>query len=106
MNILSHKIDFTKLAEATLTNELFDQGRYIFDQMVAIARAASHKDVADLDDAEKFAIAAIAGAPVKTVTGLDDQRLVILKMRTAVPVGIAKIDGKFHVAIAPKPITR
>lgn len=106
MKSLSHEIDFTRLVEAMITDALFDLGRYVFDKMVAIARSASSKEVEDLDNAEKLAIAAIAGAPVEIVTSREDHRLVVLKMRTAVPVGIAKIDGKFHVAIAPKPFTR
>ncbi len=62
-----------------------------------VLAACKDKEVADLTETEKFAIAFIAGVPLaarKFDMRLPSNRLTF----TTVPCAIVKIDGKFHVA--------
>lgn len=59
--------------------------------------ACKDKEVSDLTETEKFAIAFIAGVPLaaqKFDVRFPSNRLTF----TTVPCAIAKIDGKFHIA--------
>lgn len=70
---------------------------YIFLWAKNIALLALDKEVAELTEEEKFAIALIAGVPLARNENAMDGNAFTMKMKT-VPCSIVKIDGKFHVA--------
>jgi len=63
----------------------------------ATVLACKDKEVADLNEEEKFAIAFLAGVPLAPQYFTGDDCSCNMTF-TTVPCAIAKIDGKFHVA--------
>ena len=61
--------------------------------MIETVRGCLHKELADLTDLEKLALAFMAGVPCHSSEGssFDKIRLV------SEPFSICKVDGKFHI---------
>ncbi len=64
------------------------------DRQVEIAVAATHKEPADLTEAETFAFCFLAGAQIETTLSTDPGKF---GFRLKNPCGVRKIDGKFQV---------
>lgn len=65
-----------------------------------VVMACKEKEVADLTETEKFAIAFLAGVPL-AAQNMDARCPTNRLTFTTIPCAIAKIDGKFHVACDP-----
>ena len=68
------------------------------DGLLTHTKAAEFKDVDELTEDERLAIAVIAG--VETVSALNSRGN--MEMRTRWPVGIEKVNGKFNVHEHPR----
>jgi hypothetical protein len=76
-----------------------DAIRKYYERLLATAQAAATKDVADLTNDDKVALAAVAGAEIETVQDPNDPFRCTLK--TVNPVGFARLtpDGPITVYV-------
>lgn len=72
---------------------LLDIAPDVMDQLITIAKGAEHKEVDELDETERTAIAVLAGADIRTRTTRNGT----LEIRTKHKVGITKENGVFNV---------
>lgn len=68
------------------------------DGLISLAKSAEFKDVDELTEDERLAIAMIAG--VDTLSAINENGN--MEIRTRWAIGIEKVNGKFNVFEAPR----
>jgi len=81
-----------------MADPLLDLPFVALDIMISDAKSAQFKEVEELTDNERIAIAVFSGAEMLSAFNESGN----LELRTRWPIGIQKINGKFEVSEAPR----
>ncbi len=81
-----------------MSDLLLDLPMSAIDNLISEAKAAEFKEVDELTETERVAIAVFSGAEV--ISAVNERGN--LEVRTRWPVGIKKINGKFEVFERPR----